>query len=224
MDSRPFAKWSDAFGTNKDLVQGYTLRDADTVARWFLTIPLSNPPRTLLWNAAAREAGLSLESQTTWSEIATAWSRTGHTARLSQPMGTIDRASMDALLSALASVVDPNEEAKYAVWEGYADMAVLLEHIPSSSVDASEFVLQGGVHAFTAPLRELSTYTSEEWLHLPSAVWLPNERVAVTQPIYHDSCYVSAPRELCERLCARTDIDVIAIDPSVPLPSGVVED
>jgi len=216
--------WDESFGTDKDRVEGYALRGADTVLRWFLPIPLSDPPRSLSWGMAARISNLSLSPQVTWKDIADAWSGAGHSELLTQPMGTVDHRSMDALLSTLAGVVGLEEEVEYAVWEGYADMAVLLAHTSSAPADPSRFLTQGGVRTFTAPLGTLSMFTAEEGRHFPSAVWLRDHHLAIAQPIYNDSCYISGPRDVCETLCADDDIDLIEIDPSLLLPSGVVMD
>jgi hypothetical protein len=221
MSDRPVHTWSDAFGTDKSTVDGFALRGADVVLRLFLPIEVSNPPRSISWNEAARLSGAPLGARTTWADLVHRWHPVGPT-QLSQPMGTIDQPTVEILLSVLGSTIDVSTIVNFGVWEGYADTVSLLAGPTSDdNTEANDFVTQGGVRTFTASLASLARFTREAGAHLPSVVWSPGHSFAIAQPIYHDSCYISTAHELGEQLLSTPGLDLAVIDRSTPLPSDV---
>lgn len=225
------ASWRYAFGFDKTRVDGFALANAHSIARLFLPIIIADlPSSTTSWGNAAEIADVHVGAHTTFGDLTTARRRVGGLAPLVQPMGSSDGATLTTLVETIERVmgiadpVDVRVSARYALWTGYADTKKIPPFLSavSSLTDVNGFVVQAGVRGFTGSLRDLTRFGRESGRHLPCAVWLPGPAIAISQPLYHDSLYISGPSQLMEVLAVGA-LDVAAIDRSAMLPSGIWE-
>ncbi|MCK0439871.1 hypothetical protein MUG78_10480 [Gordonia alkaliphila] len=199
------------FGIDRDLsrVAAYALPDT-AVVRVFSLIRLQDPEGTIRW---AESDPSVLSALTTFREASAG---TPVRRRPAQPMGMVDAETVTSLQTLFAS----DEELNVLVWSGYADSAQLADRDRPATGDAAAFIEQGGLLQLRIPARELADFTEENGRHFPVAVWNDDESIAIAQPVYHDSVYVSAvDGTVVEALLRAPTIEGRPISPVADLPS-----
>ncbi|MFC0314969.1 hypothetical protein ACFQNE_03835 [Gordonia phosphorivorans] len=196
-------------GRNKQRVAGYVLPDT-AVVRVFSLIRLHDPEGTIRW---AESDPSVLSARTTFRE---AVAGTPVRRRPEQPMGMVDAETV----ASLQTLFGAGDDVNVLVWSGYAETAEFADRCRPATGAAAEFIEQGNLLQLRMPARELADFTEESGRHFPVAVWNDDESIAITQPIYHDSVYVSAvDRTVLDTLLRAPTVEGREISPVADLPS-----